>query len=58
MDKRKYNKCIKMLDKVLTILQEEEVNYKRETYAGLKVTVYKALKVLEQNRFYWLTRRR
>lgn len=57
MNKRKYNKCVKMLDKVLILLQEEEVNYKKEKYAELKIIVYKALKGLKQNEFYWITRR-
>lgn len=57
MNKRKYNKCIKMLDKVLILLQQEEVNYNKKNFAELKITVYKALKVLKQNKFFWITRR-
>lgn len=57
MNKRKYNKCVKMLDKVLILLQEEEVNYKKEKYAEIKITVYKALKGLKQNKCFWITGR-
>lgn len=57
MNKRKYNKCVKMLDKVLILLQEEEVNYKKEKYAELKIAVYEALIELKQNKFYWFKKR-
>lgn len=57
MNERKYNKCVKMLDKILTILQEEEVNYNKKNFAELKINVHKALKVLKQNKFFWITRR-
>lgn len=35
----------------------EEDNYNKKNFAELKINVHKALKVLKQNRFFWITRR-
>ena len=57
MTKRKYNKIIKWLDKIMLLLREEEVNYKRKDYAEVKIEIYKAYKKLKNNEYWWITKK-
>lgn len=55
MTKRKYNKIIKLLDKVYTILRKEEYPaYKTESYARLKSYMYRSMRIVADNKKWWI----